>query len=198
MAEDSDGQSASAGALHWARKILTGVDRGTEFIETAVLGLGILGMAGLLIANVITRNLFGFSVPGIFELVQILIIVVTFIGLGYGFRKARHISMSALYDQLTGVARKTALVATMLITGAMMFYLANIAIDYVIAAQGRGSRTSQYRIQWWIVYMVAPLGFTLAGIQLWLAAFRNLTTEGIYRSFTELEQYDEPDGPGGH
>ena len=198
MAEDSDGQSASTGGLHWVRKILTGVDRGTEFIETAVLGLGILGMAGLLIANVITRNLFGFSVPGIFELVQILIIVVTFIGLGYGFRKARHISMSALYDQLTGVARKTALVATMLITGAMMFYLANIAIDYVIAAQGRGSRTSQYRIQWWIVYMVAPLGFTLAGIQLWLAAFRNLTTEGIYRSFTELEQYDEPDGPGGH
>lgn len=198
MAEDSDGRSASAGALHWARKILTGVDRGTEFIETAVLGLGILGMAGLLIANVITRNLFGFSVPGIFELVQILIIVVTFIGLGYGFRKARHISMSALYDQLTGVARKTALVATMIITGAMMFYLATIAIDYVISAQGRGSRTSQYRIQWWIVYMVAPLGFTLAGIQLWLAAFRNLTTEGIYRSFTELEQYDEPDGPGGH
>lgn len=197
MTAESDNGSAGSGALYWIRRILAGVDRGTEWIETGVLGLGILGMAGLLIANVVSRNLFGVSVPGVFELTQILIIVVTFIGLGYGFRKARHISMSALYDQLQGRARKAALVTIMIITGAMMFYLATIGLDYVIASQGRGSRTSQYRIQWWIVYMVAPLGFTLAGIQLWLAAFRNLTSDQIYRSYTELEQYDEPDATGG-
>lgn len=197
MTEDSDSGATDSGALYWIRKVLTAIDRGTEFIETSVLGLGVLGMALLLIANVLGRNLFGSSVPGVFELTQILIIVVTFMGLGYGFRKARHISMSALYDQLQGKARKAALVTIMIVTGAMMFYLATIALDYVLSAHGRGSRTSQYRIQWWIVYMVAPLGFTLAGIQLWLAAFRNLTSDQIYRSFTELEQYDEPDAAGG-
>ena len=197
MSDDSDGHSAG-GVLYWTRRILVGIDRGTEFIETTVIGLGILAMAVLLVSNVITRNLLGFSVPGVFELTQILIIVVTFIGLGYGFRKARHISMSALYDQLQGALRKGALVAIMIITGAMMFYLATIGLEYVMNAHGRGSRTSSHNIPWWMVYIVAPIGFTLAGIQLWLAAFRNLTTAGIYRSFTELEQYDEPEGPGGH
>jgi len=194
---DSQGSASTGGILYWARKILTGIDRGTEFIETAVLGSGVLLMAVLLISNVITRNFFGFSVRGVFELTQILIVVVTFIGLGYGFRKARHISMSALYDQLSGTARKAALVATMIITGGLMFYLAYIGIDYVQSAYNRGSRTSSYGIPWWTVYIVAPLGFTLAGIQLWLAAFRNLTTEGIFRSFTEREQYDESDLPSG-
>lgn len=196
MADESGGGTTRGGILYWARTILTGLDRATEYIETTILGAGVLAMAVLLVTNVITRNVLGFSVRGVFELTQILIIVVTFIGLGYGFRKARHISMSALYDQLTGKARKIALVATMIITGAMMFYLATIALDYVISAYDRGSRTSAYEIPWWTVYVIAPVGFTLAGIQLWLTAFRNITTEGIFRSFTEREQYDEPDATG--
>jgi C4-dicarboxylate transporter, DctQ subunit len=194
---DSQGSASIGGILHWARKILSGIDRGTEFIETVVLGTGVLGMAGLLISNVITRNIFGFSVRGVFELTQILIVVVTFIGLGYGFRKARHISMSALYDQLSGTLRKAALVTIMIVTGGLMFYLATIGLDYVQSAYNRGSQTTAYSIPWWTVYTVAPLGFALAGIQLWLAAFRNLTTEGIFRSFTEREQYDETDLPSG-
>ncbi len=194
---DGSGSQSTGGVLYWIRRVLVWIDNGTEFIETVVIGLGILGMAVLLVSNVITRNLFGFSVPGIFELTQILIIIVTFIGLGYGFRKARHISMSALYDQLQGKARKAALVTIMLVTGAMMFYLATIGLEYVQNAYSRGSRTSSHEIPWWTVYIVAPLGFALAGIQLWLAAFRNMTTEGIYRSFTELEQYDESDGSSG-
>lgn len=196
MADEPGAQPAGGAVLRWTRTILSGLDRGTEFIETAILGSGIIAMAGLLIANVIGRNLLGTSVRGIFELTQILIIVITFIGLGYGFRKARHISMSAFYDQLHGTARKAALVTIMLITGAMMFYMAKIGVDYAMDAYSRGSDTSAYNIAWWKVYLVAPLGFGLAGIQLWLAAFRNLTTTGIYRSFTELEQYDAPDTSG--
>jgi len=196
MAEEPEARAGGGSVLAWARTILSGLDRTTEFIETAVLGSGIIIMAGLLIANVIGRNLLGSSVPGIFELSQILIIVITFIGLGYGFRKARHISMTAFYDQLQGTPRKAALVAIMIVTGCMMFYLAYIGLEYVINAYGRGSRTSAYRIPWWTVYSVAPLGFTLAGIQLFLAAFRNLTSDEIYRSFTELEQYDAPDSSG--
>jgi len=192
MTDGSTGGTAHNPLVSGARKVLTWLDRGTEFIETTILGAGVLAMAVLLVTNVITRNLFGFSVKGIFELTQILIVVVTFIGVGYGFRKARHISMSALYDQLQGTVRKAALVTLVGLTGLLMFYLAYLGVDYVISAYSRGSTTTAYRIPWWIVYVIAPVGFTLAGIQLWLTAFRNLTSEGIFRSFTEREAYDEP------
>lgn len=196
MGDNATGPGGGYRVLSWIRAALAGIDRATEFLETSILGSSILIMAGVLIANVIGRNLFGASVPGIFEINQILIIVITFIGLGYGFRKARHISMSAFYDQLQGTPRKVALVTIMLVTGALMFFLADLALEYVHGAHRRGSRTSTYEIPWWTVYTIAPLGFTLAGIQLWLAAFRNLTSREIYRSFTELERYDPPDATG--
>lgn len=198
MADEPASHSLRGTLFRRVGSTLAWIDRATAFIENTILGVSVLAMAALLVTNVITRNLFGNSVPGVFELTQILIIVVTFVGLGYGFRKARHISMSALYDQLRGTARKAALVTTMILTGALMFYLAVIAGDYVVSAYGRGSRTTSYEIPWWIVYIIAPVGFTLAGIQLWLAAFRNLSTEGIFRSYTEREQYDEPVEPSGH
>lgn len=195
MADESTPRTGR-GLLGMVQTAFRWLDRATELIETTVLGAGVLAMALLLVSNVLSRNILGSSVRGAFELTQILIVVITFIGLGYGFRKARHISMSALYDQLQGTLRKAALVTIMLFTGALMFYLATIAVDYVQSAYSRGSRTTAYEIPWWIVYTVAPIGFTLAGIQLWLAAFRNLTTTGIYRSYTEEEEYEEPDSTG--
>lgn len=191
MADEYSSQE-SRGILGIVGKVFHWLDLITEHIEKSILGAGVLIMAVMLVSNVITRNFFGFSVRGVFELTQILMIVITFIGLGYGFRNARHISMSALYDQLKGKVRKAMLVFIMLCTGALMFYLAWVALDYVMSAYGRGSRTSAYEIPWWIVYTVVPLGFTLAGIQLWLAAFRNLTSSEIYRSFHDLEAYDDP------
>ena len=117
--------------------------------------------------------------------------VLTFVGLSYGVRCARHISMSALYDQLAGRWRKGTLVVITLTTGVLMFYLAYEAAGYVMAIYERGRETSALQIPLWTVYSILPLGFALAGLQYWLTALRNLTTEGIYRSFNEKETYTD-------
>lgn len=169
------------------------LDRVAEYIEEGILGLTVLFVAGMLIVHVIGRQLFSTGVTGQVELTQMSMVIITFAGLGYGVRKARHICMSALYDQLRGLRRKAALVTISLLTGALMFYFSFHAWDYVEAMQSRGRYSSALQIPLWIPYLVAPIGFALAGIQYWLTAVRNLISKDIYRSFNEKERYEEVD-----
>ncbi|QIB51736.1 TRAP transporter small permease [Pseudomonas sp. OIL-1] len=172
-------------------KALRALDRIAEHIEKTILGCSVLFLAGLLIAHVLGRQLLGTGVTGQVELTQMSLIIMTFAGLGYAVRRARHISMSAFYDQLKGTPRKILLVTISLSTGALMFFFAWHAWDYVMAIHGRGRTSSALQIPLWIPYLMAPVGFALAGIQYWLTAIRNMISKGIYRSFNEKEAYDE-------
>jgi C4-dicarboxylate transporter, DctQ subunit len=180
----------------WYLRLPGMLDRIAEHLEKFVLGISVLFLAGLLIVHVIGRQLFGTGVSGQVELTQMSLIIMTFAGLGYGVRRARHICMSAFYDQLGGLARKGLLIFIHLVTGALMFYLAWHAWDYVAAIQSRGRTSSALQIPLWIPYLSAPAGFALAGLQYWLTVLRNLTSRQLYRSFSELEAYDDVPGEG--
>ncbi len=173
------------------KKVLGWLDRATEHIEEFLVGGTILFLAGLLIVHVLGRQFFGMGIPGQVELTQMSMVIITFAGIGYGVRKARHISMSAFYDQLSGTPRKTVLVGISLLTGALMFFLAWHALGYVTSVFNRGRISSALSIPLWIPYAIAPIGLAMAGIQYWLTAIRNLTTPGIYRSYQDKEQYDD-------
>ncbi|MEX0731825.1 MAG: TRAP transporter small permease [Aquisalimonadaceae bacterium] len=179
-----------AGVTIILRTALSWLDRFTEHVEELIIGITVLFLAGLLIAHVLGRQILGAGVTGQVELTQMSMVILTFAGIGYGVRKARHISMSALYDQLSGTPRKILLVVILMTTGLLMFYLAWHAWDYVADMQRRGRTSSALGIPLWIPYLAAPIGFALAGIQYWLTAFRNLTSRDIYRSFTEKERYE--------
>jgi C4-dicarboxylate transporter, DctQ subunit len=189
MPEPGD-TSASHSPKALLSKVLGALDRTSEHIEKTILGLSVLFLAGLLIVHVLGRQLFGTGLTGQVELTQISLIIMTFAGLGYGVRRARHICMSAFYDQLSGWPRKALLVSISLLTGALMFYFAWYAWEYVSAIHDRGRTSSALQIPLWIPYLAAPIGFVLAGIQYWLTAIRNLTSRDIYRSFNEKEEYD--------
>lgn len=180
-------------------KILLGtirsIDRLIEYLEVFIVAGSILGMAGIMVTHVVGRTFFQIGIPGTTEIVEILILLITFVGLSYAARRARHISMSAVYDQLSGNIRKAMLILICVVTGSLLFFMAWESAGYVEAIYGRGRATSALQIPLWIVYMAMPVGFTLAGIQYWLTAFRNLTTQEIYRSFTEREIYEDvPEG----
>lgn len=174
------------GAFEW-------IDRRMEAVERAVLAWGIIAMAALLIANVIGRNLLGRSLAFAEELAQILVILVTFLGVGYGVRHARHIRMSALYDQLEGRARKALLTVTHVGTGLLLLVLAWYAGHYVAGTYRAGSVTPALRIPWFAVYVWVPLGLAVGGVQYLLGALRNLTSPGIHASFQREEAYEQPE-----
>ena len=198
-------KSGSGAATGLFQRVFSAIDRGIGALELVAVGGGVLLMAVIMVANVLGRVTVGQSLRGATEVTEILIFLLTFVGLSYGVRCARHISMSALYDQLAGRLRKGTLVMIALITGALMFYLSWEALGYVIKIYERGRETSALQIPLWTVYSVLPAGFFLAGVQYWLTALRNLTTEGIYRSFNEKETYsdvpeeaaEEPEQPRG-
>lgn len=175
-------------------RLLEGVDRLTERFEKAILGASVLFLAGLLITHVLGRQLLGNGVTGQVELSRMSMVIMTFAGLGYAVRRARHISMSAFFDQLSGLPRKVLLIIISVGTGALMFYLAWYAAEYVATIAERGRRSAALQIPLWIPYLAAPVGFTLAGIQFWLTAVRNVLSRQTYRSFTEKDEYlDAPE-----
>ncbi|HSH48024.1 MAG TPA: TRAP transporter small permease [Halomonas sp.] len=176
------------------RKILRPLgklDRALGKLEKWIITASILVMALLMSSHVVSNQLFNRGIPGTYEVTEMLIVVITFVGVGYAARNARHISMSAIYEQLTGGPRKALLVTICLGTAALMFYFAYLSIDYVTVLQSRGRTSSSLHIPLWIVYLALPVGFILAGIQYVLTAIRNLVSRNIYRTFRDREQFDE-------
>ncbi len=70
------------------------------------------------VTNVVARFVFGNSIMFSGELNRILIIMITFAGIGYAARHGRHIRMSAIYDALPVGGRKV------LMIGIAFFHLA--------------------------------------------------------------------------
>ncbi|WP_290649656.1 TRAP transporter small permease [Aquisalimonas sp.] len=186
----SAASSEGRGPAALATKGIRVIDRTLEFLEMTIVAGSIIIMAVLMVTHVLGRMFFQMGVPGRTEVTEILLVLITFVGVSYAVRRARHISMSAFYDQLRGMARKALIIFISLITGGLLLYMAWEAAGYVETTYQRQRSTSALGIPLWMIYLSMPIGFTLAGIQYWLTAFRNLTTREVYRSFTELEGYD--------
>jgi len=171
-------------------RFLGGVDHVLAWVENGMLSGGILLMAGLNIANVLGDNLLHQGIAATEEINQALLVIITFVGVAKGARHGRNIRMSAAYDQLKGLPRKTLNVIITTGTAVLMFALAWFAIDYEAQVRSLGQATPALGIPLWLIYLWVPIGLTLSGIQYLLTTFRNLTSSGIYRSFNELETYE--------
>lgn len=171
---------------------MRGLARWLQRFEEFVLSGGILGIAALTIANVLTRSVLSFSLAFAEELSQFLIVLVTFVGLGYAAGKARHIRMTALYDALPLRARKAVAVLISGTTALLLFYLTYLSVAYAVGTvRALGSVSPTLRVPLWTIYLAAPLGFGLAGVQYALALYKNLTTEGVWLSFEREDGYDD-------
>jgi len=175
------------GVLRW----LVALDRAIEALEATVLVSSILLMAAMTIANVIGRDVFDHSLIFADEVNQILIILTTFLGIGYAVRHGRHIRMSAFHDQLQGRPRKVLMVIVSVATSALMFLLAWYALGYVDKTHQIGSVTPAMQIPLYLIYLWVPVGFVLGGIQYALAALRNLVSEDVWLSFSKKDEYDD-------
>lgn len=177
-------------------KTLTALDKGIVWFEAAILSGGVLAMAVVSIANVVGRELLGNSLTFADEVNQAIMVLITFIGIGFGVRRARHIRMSALYDQLGGRVRKTILVIISLCTALLLLALAWFGLQYALHVWRMGSVTPALRMPLYLVYLWVPVGLTLGAIQYLLAVWRNLTDEDTWLSFTERDEYEAPGESG--
>jgi len=158
-------------------------------IESVILAVGVLLMALNTCVNVIAR--FGFG-KGLFfsgEINRILIIMITFAGIGYAARHGRHIRMSAVYDALPVLGRKTLMVIISFFTGIVMFFLCYYSSVYIIELFEKGRILPALGIDIWVIYVWVPIGFAITGIQYILTGIKNLTSNDVYLSTGVLDSY---------
>lgn len=174
-------------------KGVSAMDRGIARVEAFILAYGVLAMFLNTIGNVIGRYVFGQSLYFTEELNQFLIVLVTFVGLGYATRNGRHIRMSAFYDTLGDGPRKVLMVVIALTTGGIMFWLCWLSAGYILTVAQSGKVTSALRVPLYLTYLWVPLGFLITGIQYMLAVLQNLRSPGIWLSWEQIDEYDEVD-----
>ncbi len=171
------------------------LDFGISRFEAYVLSYGVLIMAVNSFANVIGRFVFGQSVYFSMELNAFLMVLITFMGLGYAARRGRHIRMSAIYDQLPDKGRKILMIIIAGVTSAIMFVLAYYAISYVHRIYELKKTTPSLDWPLWTTLVWVPIGLIITGIQYALTVYANLRNPEVYISYEFVDSYEEsPDG----
>lgn len=180
----SNRRSTLTGPLGW-------IDNLISKAESVILAIGILLMASNTIANVVGRFVFSYSLFFSEELNRILIVLITFAGIGYAARQGRHIRMSALFDALNVSLRKILMVIIAFVTALFMFALCYFSIKYIGKLQTSGRVLPALQIPVYLIYLWVPVGFAVTGIQYLLTAIKNLSAKDVYLSTTTLDGYED-------
>lgn len=167
------------------------LDNGIAKVEAVILATGVLLMAINTVANVVGRFVLGESLHFSEELNRILIVMITFAGLGYAARHGRHIRMSAIYDVFPTNIRRLMMILISFVTSVIMFFLCWYSVSYIhsVYTSGRVLPTLGFPI--YLIYLWVPVGLTVTGIQYFMAGIKNIFSRDVYLSTTVLDGYDE-------
>jgi C4-dicarboxylate transporter DctQ subunit len=160
----------------------------TRVIEEVILGTGVAFMAIILIANVFARTFFK-SIYFVEELTQITVIFVTFGGIGYGGRKARHIRMGAIFDALNEKIQTVLIYIICGVSAILMFFLASKSITYIMRLIRFREMTPSLHIPYWITIVIVPIGFIMAGIQYIITIIKNIREGEVWLSAEQKSEY---------
>lgn len=178
-----------------AGKIFHGVDMVLLKVEEFVLAYGIILLAALLIANVMGRTLFNHSLMFVEEVSQAIVVLVTFLGLGYCTRKARHIRMSAIYDLFGPRVRKVLIVIMAVVTAVTMAAMGYWSLEYMLKVKQYGNVTPTLRFPLWIILVSVPVGFFMAAFEYILTIVKNFREEEVYLSVEVPDGYEDESIP---
>lgn len=152
-------------------------------VEVSVLVFCVAALGILLITNVFARTFFQ-SIYFTEEVSKFLVMLMTFTGVSYGVRKARHIRMGAFLDAMPPKMEKTFIIIISLVSAVVMAIMAWASWEYLLNAMSKGHMTPALRVPKWTFYVIMPIGFGLASIQY-------LRT--IMKNFIEKEPWQSPD-----
>ncbi len=158
--------------------------------EVSILISCTAALAVLLIANVFCRTFFQ-SIYFADEVSKFLVILITFSGVSYGVRKARHIRMGALLDAMPPKLEKAFIIFISLISALTMAIMAWFSYKYLLNSMNMGHRTPALRVPTWIFYAIVPIGFGLASMQYVRTIIKNLTESDPWQSPDQKSEYED-------
>jgi TRAP-type C4-dicarboxylate transport system permease small subunit len=161
--------------------------------EEFMLAIGVIGMALMTITAVITRFIFNNALTITDEMNMIFIVVVTFAGLSYAARNARHIRMSALYDAMPKALRKILMLCICTLTAFFMFILTYYSYHYIVEVYQSGRILPALGIPVFYIYLWVPIGFAVTGIQYSFTIIKNLRQKDVFLSTKIRDGYHNID-----
>ncbi len=159
-----------------------------DILELAILAGGIISLSAISLVNVISREA-GHSIVWAEELSQLIMFLITFFGISYGARKARHIRMGAIFDLVNERVKKVMMFTIASGTALLMFYLAYLAIGYALYIEQSGRVTVALRWPYWTFVIWPVAGFILTGIQYSRTIIKNVREKEVWMSPEEKTEY---------
>ena len=167
------------------------IDTGISRVESVILAVGVILMAVNTVGNVLSRFILGESLHFAEEVNRIIIVMITFAGIGYAARHGRHIRMSALYDAFPVNVRRYLMIVIAFTTAAVMFFLLYFSVTYIQFVYERGRVLPTLGIPIYLIYLWVPIGFAITGIQYFLTGIKNMFSKDVYLSTQVLDGYED-------
>lgn len=159
-------------------------------IEEAVLTFGVFLLLLVLVANVIARE---FSQSAYFydEVALLLVVFITFVGIGYASRKARHIRMAAIYDLMNERTQQIMIYAMAIVSAVTMFIMGYLSIKYILKVKEMEQVTGALQIPYWLFILITPFGYFAASAQYVRTIFKNIKTHSLWLSPEQKSEYED-------
>jgi TRAP-type C4-dicarboxylate transport system permease small subunit len=163
---------------------------GIDWFEVGALSLGVAALAILLIANVIARSFFQ-SIYYADEISKFLIIFVSFVGVSYAARKARHIRMGAFLDLMPAKMEKVFIFVIASVNAVVMAIMAYYSYIYMMTVMRAGQLTSALQVPYWTFLVIIPIGFASAAIQYIRTVIKNIQEKEVWLSPEQQSEYED-------
>jgi C4-dicarboxylate transporter, DctQ subunit len=164
-------------------------------VEVSILVLCVAALAILLMANVFART-FLQSIYFAEEVSVFLVMLITFTGVSYGVRKARHIRMGAFLDAMPPKMEKAFIIFICVVSAFVMGIMTWFSYLYLMNAMNMGHMTPALRLPRWTFYVIVPIGFGLACIQYIRTIIKNLTEKDPWQSPDQQSEYEDEEIQG--
>ncbi len=151
-------------------------ERGLSAIEAGLNAIGgvlVVVLAAAVLADVIARYVLNYSIAGLYELMQLGLVVIVYLGIGYAQQKGDHVRIELLdRSQFPGFQQTVRVFGNVagIIFCALVAWKAG---QNALVAWRTGDAMSGL-IPWptWPAVAAVPLGFLLLGLRLLLDTFK--------------------------
>lgn len=188
-------KTQAPGRIGFVKRFNRSLGKVIHYFEVTILVSCVAALAVLLIANVFFRTFFQ-SIYFAEEVSQFLVILITFAGVSYGVRKARHIRMGAFLDVMPVKLEKLFIFFISLVSAITMAIMAWFSLDYLLNAMQMGHKTPALRVPRWTFYVIIPIGFSLASIQYLRTIIKNITEKDAWQSPDQRSEYEDEEIDG--
>jgi len=172
------------------RRVNRVIGKVANAVEVSVLVVCVAALAVLLMVNVAARTFFQ-SIYFAEEVSMFLVILITFTGVSYGVRKARHIRMGAFLDAMPPKMEKIFIIVISLVSAIVMAMMAWASWEYLFNAMSRSHMTPALRVPKWYFYVIIPIGFGLASIQYLRTILKNIIEKDPWQSPDQESEYED-------